>query len=706
MAQAYGNSEGKKLSGDEKKKFLEKAQKRLKLCIDSDDHNRKESVNDLKFINGEMWDAKEAKQREIDRRPCLQINMLNKYRNQLVGEQRNNRIRIKVRPVDAKADFNIAKIYEGLIANIEYLSKYKKIYNFAYDQAVDCGYGAWEVLSRYTEENPFEQELYLKSIKNPFLVYLDPDDEDDPKYGFILTKMNKDIFTEKYPNAEMPNDTLERGPGISQEHWYDKDTVTIARYYCKESTTKKMALMNDGTVTPLEDAEKRIREWQSAMSANPQMPKTAVPEIVKQREVDEWKVQCHTITGHEILETTDWGGSLIPVILLTGRERNIEGKKYVRGFIRDAKDPQRLFNYWYTSAAEHIALAPKSPWLATSKMIEGYESDYLDSNTRNIPVLKYKPDTRVPGGAPQRQSAPQPPAALFQAIAEARQNIKDSIGMYGRDVGDVGPEKSGTAIRQAQIPGDIGTYDIFDDFKLAIEHTGRILIDAIPHYYDTARDVRIRNVDDTEQFVPVNTNAGQAAQAMTQNPEKYKGMDVNHLKQEIGKKGVNAEYNNLRIGKYGVVVDTGPTTATQRQEAAEKFMSLLQTPMGQVLERIAPDLVIENFDFLKSDEFARRAKKLLPAGLVEPKPGDPPQKPLPPPPQAQLLMLKAQTEQGKQQTQKIALQVQLAKLAKEIKSTDTELRSAVLAILAELHAPVHPADQPEGGGSVGLPQGT
>lgn len=702
---SQNNKDHPKITDKEKRILLETAQKRLKLCIDADSHNRTAAIEDLKFINGEMWDASEAKQRSLDRRPCLQINLLNKYRNQLVGEQRNNRVRIKVRPVDSKADTNIAKIYEGIISNIEYLSKYKTIYNFAYDQAVDCGYGAWEALTRYTDENPFEQEIYLSLIKNPFLVYLDPEDDADPKYGFVITKMNNDVFDEKYPEATKPDDIFEKGQGIGQEHWYDKDTVTIARYYVKEKKTKKKALMSDGTILDRDVAEQRIVAWTKTVEGlktqGQQISDTAIPTIVKERDIEEYAVKCYIITGHDILEQYDWPGTMIPIVLLTGRERNIEGKKYIRGFIRDAKDPQKLYNYWYTSAAEHVALSPKSPWLATAKMIEGYESDYISANNRNIPVLKYKPDPRVPIAKPERQPAPAPPAALFQAIADARQNVKDAIGMYGGDIGDVGPNQSGKAIWQSQIPGDIGTFDIFDNFKLAIEQTGRILVDMIPGVYDTERDARIRNVDDTEQFVPINTTAGRALGKMQNDPNKFSGMDLQKLGQEIQKKGPEAGYNNINTGKYGIVVDTSPSTATQRQEAGERFMQLLQTPMGNLIERIAPDLVIKNFDFLESDEFARRARKLLPPGMIETKPGEPPQQPMPPPPQVQLLMLKSQTEQTKQQTQKVALQVQMMKLYKETKDSEFELKQEILRTLAELHAPNHPADIQEGGVPVG-----
>jgi 1-acyl-sn-glycerol-3-phosphate acyltransferase len=35
-----------------------------------------------------------------------------------------------------------------------------------------------------------------------------------------------------------------------------------------------------------------------------------------------------------------------------------------RGMVRDAIDPQKMYNFWASSIAEAVALAPKAPWVA------------------------------------------------------------------------------------------------------------------------------------------------------------------------------------------------------------------------------------------------------------------------------------------------------------------------------------------------------
>lgn len=196
--------------------IIDAAMKRLKRCVDAEQHNRTMAVEDLKFVNGEQWDAGERKRRADKGRPALQFNMLQKFVDQVVGDMMHNSPQIKVRPVDSKADINIAKIRQGIISNIEYLSNSKAIYGYAARQQVSSGYGAWRILTRYTEENPFLQEAYLESVRNPFLVYMDPDCRDqnfaDAKFGFVLEKMPLDAFKEKYPKRRFRPTTLSTGP--------------------------------------------------------------------------------------------------------------------------------------------------------------------------------------------------------------------------------------------------------------------------------------------------------------------------------------------------------------------------------------------------------------------------------------------------------------------------------------------------------------
>ncbi len=766
-------------------KFLDLAQKRLKKEIDADAHNRVEAIESLKFLNGEQWDQGEKTRRKRLNRPALTINLLPKNVDQVVGDMRQNRVRVKIRAVDSKADVNIAKIRAGIIANVEYLSNAETIYDQAGEMQVSCGYGAWRVLTRYTEENPFEQEIYLESIPNPFCVYMESGSKDlnyaDAKYGFILDKMPRDDFKKEYPGKEIPGEPIKTGQGMSQEHWYDTETVTVAEYFIRQPVKKIVCLMNNGEVLDKDEAEEKVKKWKeshpvpempissvagiqppmgaglgtppgmlppttppvpppimgmppapsppgqiapqktsplgepspasqaggmppgplmaSGVPPSPMIPPTPVEEevkIEKERETEEYEIRQYVITAVDILSKGGLKGEkvpgkYIPIVLVRGKQRNIEGKTHVRSLIKDGKDPQRLVNYWNTSAAEVIALAPKSPWLGTPKMFEGFTDDYANSNTENFPFLFFNPDPDMPGARPTRNDPAQIPTAMFAEIVRAEENIKNTIGMYNRDVGQSGPERTGAAIIQAQKPSDVGTFAFIDNLKQAIAHNGRIINEMIPEVYDTERDVRIRNLDDSEQYVPVNTTVENALKMIREDPERYRGMDIHQLKMAIKKNLAGAKFNDLTVGKYDVIVTTGPSFTTQRAEAAQSMTALAQA--NPKLFAIGGDLMIKSMDFLYADELSERLKRTLPPGLVQLREGEPPPTPLPPPPAIQVKLQEIELKKVKIQVEMEKVKVQKLKAMKEVMDTKGEVRKMILDVLREVYAPSHPADQ-------------
>ena len=746
--------------------FLELAKKRLKRCIDADRDNRADAIKDKLFINGDsQWEAQEKSDRAIEGRPALQANLLVKYINQLTGEERHNKSRIKVEPSDFNADAHTARLREGIISGIEYDSNADAIYSQAYEGMLEGTYGAWRYLTRYCEDNPFVQEVYMKGIPNALQVYFDPASVDpcfaDAKYAFVLTKIPKEEFEDTYPNAEVPGEVIPAHQGISNDHWWDKDTITVAEYFIRDIKITPMCQMDDGTVLTESDAKQRIKVWDdnnkkmldraqtnillaaetgtsqspSNMQGQPpkpvqpgpqqqpqqqgaplpqqqqpqpeisQQPMEPRPKIVKRRDTEETVIKHYIITALGILDPTGGEneegekidpingnrvpGKYIPIVLLTGRKRNIEGKTYCRSFIRDCKDPMKMFNWVLTAIAEYIGLAPKAPWLATPKMVEGHETEYGQANIKNYPILLYNSDESFPGAKPERQAPAQVPSALIAQLQVSKDIIKDVIGMFNSDMGDVGPERTGAAITARQRPGDIGSFPFLDELNRAKTHGGKIANSMIPEVYDTERDVRVRTQEETDTFVPINTTVKNALQLFQKNPERFRSMNVEKIKEAI-KDGEDAKFNDISIGKYRVYLKTGPAYATARQETADLLFRMYQADPQTM--KLVVDILFEYLDFNGSEKAAKRFRKTLPPGLVEPEPGDPPAKPMQPSPQAQLLMMKGQTEQIKQQKESLKAKVELIKLYKETNESDKEIKSKILDVLDELFATQHPAD--------------
>lgn len=677
---------------------LELAKKRLNLCIEADDHNRKEAVSTLRFKNGEQWDMAMKQERDKLDQPTLQINVLDKYSKQVVGEMRKNKVKVKVRPVDSEADSSIAKIREGIIYNIEYLSNAEAVYDYAGQMLVDCGYGAWRVMTRYTEENPFLKEVYLERIPNPLSVYLDPNAKDanfsDAEYGFVISNIERDKFIEQYGESELPGGEIVTAPaGTLDEGWWNDQNVRVAEYFYKEKVKEKKALLSDGQILPYKEAEQIIADWQAivekAKADNPgeTINDSKIPRIVKEREVEEVVVKWELITASNILDKERVPGKYIPLILVTGEETNIEGKRYIYGLFKNAKDPQRMLNYWHTAAAETIALAPKQPWLVTPKMIEGFEKSYANANRRNTPFLLYNIDPANPGAVPIRNAPGQVPPGIFAEIARAEQNIKDTIGMYNADVGDQGRELSGAAIMARQQPGDTSTYVFLDKLSKAVAFSGKVINEMIPEVYDTERDARMRNVDESENFVPINTSADKAVKAITDNPQKYSGMDKDKLKSAITKNGPTAAFNDITKGKYDVVITTGPSFSTQRVEAASYLAQM--APAFATMGPLDKYFIVKNLDFPGADEYAEAVRKTVPPNVLPPKEGEQPPPPPPVPPKTQAEILRVEFEIERLKTERLRQQATIARLYTDLKEGQIDVKKAILDTLQELQGPTN-----------------
>lgn len=412
------------------------------------------------------------------------------------------------------------------------------------------------------------------------------------------------------------------------------------------------------------------------------------PRIVDTKTAKVRKVKQYLLTPYEFLNEheekgEDFPGKHIPIIQVRGKQINIEGKRHVKGLIRAAKDPQKLYNYWETAGAEIIALAPKAPWVGTDKMFAGHENMFAAANVENFPYLTFNIDPESPQMMPQRQGMPQVPTAIFAQTERAKQNIQYAIGMFDHDLGDHGSEQTGQAVINKQRATGISTFVFQDNLARAIKLSGIVLNDMLPEVYDTERDVRVRGKDGTEAFVPINTTLDKAIKKVKENAQRYGGMDLPSMEAQKNEySGRWVKFNYLGSGRYDIVVTTGPSYATQRQESAQMMLQLFQAAPQQL--GLALDLIVKNMDFKDADEVARRLERGLPQGMVKPRPGEKPPEPLPPPPQVQLMQAKVQIEQLKgQMLQEKGKQEQIKLQHEMIKMKIEEVRLQLAIIEAK-----------------------
>lgn len=588
-------------------------------CEQADGHNREAMEDDLRFLEGHgQWDERIKAQREADGRPCLTINKLPQYVNQVANDIRQSRPSIKVRPVDDKSDPEKAKLLEGLIRNIEYTSKADQAYDTAGFYAVSGGFGAILVETAYSDDDSFDQDIRIKRVRNPMTVFIDPNSEEadgsDMQRALVTSLMPLKAFKKKYPKAAATSSV----EGSEWADWFTSEAVRLAEYWTRDPVMRAIALLQDGSVVDADDADPAL--------------------IVSTRNAPSWRVTYRLCTGSEVLETKTWPGKFIPIVPVYGEEIDINGKVYRRGLIRNAKDSQRMYNYWRTTATELVALAPKAPMLVTDRQIEGREQEWASANVSPRPYLTYTPDGQAP--LPQRIEPAGVPQGVFTEAQVAVDDMKSVTGIYDASLGARGNETSGRAILMRQKEGDNATFVYPDNVARAIAQVGRIVIDLIPKIYDTARMVRVLGEDGAEEIVGVN------------------------------QPGIEGLLNDLTIGKYDIVVQSGPSYATKRMEAAETMMQFVQAQPQ--LAPLIGDLIAKNMDWPGADKIAERMVAMLPPQLQALENKEEGQDI---PPQLQAMM-----QQGMQQIQQQQAMLAEMKAKLDDKNSEHEAKERELAI--------------------------
>ena len=602
-AVANGGSAKDKSSSD----ILATARTRLNMAIDALSESREDEIDDLRFYAGSpdnhwQWPADVLATRgavqgqTINARPCLTINKLPQHVRQVTNDQRQNRPSGKVIPADDHADIEVAEIFNGMVRHIEYISDADVAYDTACENQVSYGEGYIRILTEYCDNNTFDQDIKIGRVRNSFSVYMDPTIQDptgaDAKWCFVTEDISKDDYERMYPDSA-PITTLQT-LGVGDQNlsqWLTEDTIRIADYYYLDYDRATLNLY-PGNVSAFngtpEDKQLRL------MYGKPK----------KSRESDRVKIRYCKINGYEILEDREWAGKYIPIVRIVGNEFEVDGRLYVSGLVRNAKDAQRMYNYWVSQEAEMLALAPKAPFIGYGGQFEGYENQWKTANTTNWPYLEVNPDvTDGQGGMLPLPSRAQPPMAssgLLQAKSGASEDIKSTTGQYNASLGMTSNERSGKAILARQREGDVGTYHYGDNLARGVRHITRQLVDLIPKIYDTQRVARIIGLDGETKMVKIDPSQQEPVKKIT---------DPNNPAIVIEK------IYNPNVGKYDVVVATGPGYATKRQEALEAMAQLLQG--NPQLWSIAGDLFVKNMDWPGAQEMAQRFAKTIDPKLME-----------------------------------------------------------------------------------------
>ena len=587
---------------------IKDALERFEESQEGSEWNREAYYEDTKFARmADQWPSEIIKQRTQEGRPYHVINKLPALIRAVVNESRQNKPAIKVAPVDNGADEDTAEVIGGLIRSIERGSNAEVAYDTAIDHSVTGGMGFFRIDIDYAHDETFDLEARIERIPNALMVHYDTSstkfDASDWNFAFVSEMVRREEYQKRYPEASMvPFDGDSRSD--SSDRWINDGEIRVAEYFQRVEKTRTLVQLEVPNPQTGEMDLQAVREDDlpamatrffdaggisvEGMSddelARGLLELSGVNER-RRREVTYYEVMRRIINGVEVLEEDNWPGSTIPICPVWGDEVYIDGRRHFRSMIRDAKDPQMMFNFWRSATTELVALAPKAPWVGPKGFVpKGDEAKWASANTRSHSYLEYDPSS---GNAPQRQPFAGVPAGALQEAVNANDDMKAITGIFDSSIGAKSNETSGKAILARERQGDVSNFHFIDNLSRAIRYAGQVLVEIIPAVYSVRETIRILGEDEAEKVIKLTQEAGGGRQD-GRKPELY----------------------NLSVGKYDVTVSTGPSFATQREETRETLIEIMrQVPAA------APfigDVLLDHMDFQGADKVAKRLKHLLP----------------------------------------------------------------------------------------------
>jgi hypothetical protein len=210
---------------------------------------------------------------------------------------------------------------------------------------------------------------------------------------------------------------------------------------------------------------------------------------------------------------------------------------------------------------------------------------------------------------------------------------------------------SGKAIQGQQSQVDMTNFHYYDNLTRSIKQCGRIILDLIPSVYDKERCLRIIGDDGKGEIININ-------------------------QRETDEMGVERILNDVTVGQYDVVMETGPGYASKRQEAVDSMVQMLQVD-PQLMQQ-AGDLVFRNMDFPGADIIADRLAAANPLAQIDDKSDIPPQ--------AQMMIAQSQQTIQQLQQQLQALQMDMkyrASIEEQKQQAETQRKAMDLAVRRE-----------------------
>ena len=568
---------------------------------------REKAADDLVFYWITQWDDQLLNDSPLKYRG--EFNVLRKAGRQIMTDLRLNPVQPDFKPKDMDREEG-ADLLDGIYRAEDRSLSSQEAYDYGSQDAIVCGFGAWELYTKYASNNAGDERQiicrdWIPEANNT--VFWDANartlDKRDAMRCTILKCYTEDGYrdlveelTGERPEEVNPSNFAQPEESFVFPWVSGGKKFYVATVYCRKRVTDKVYTFRDPMGEELRLRASDIEEVMDDLIDTGH-------EIVGEREIKRWEVRKYICSGEKILNGDDGeviAGEHIPVVPVYGERAIVEGEEHWEGVTRLAKDPQRLRNFQMSYLADIVSRSPRPKPIFQAEQIQGFEAMYEEPGAdNNYPYLL---QNRVDGNGnplPIGPVAELPEQRIPQALAASIELTKGAIEDVAnpgvpQDIAD--PDLSGKAVAALQNRIDQQSYIYQHNFKFAKRRDAEIFASMASQIFDTPRTVTVETPDGNRQQVQI--------------------MDV-VIDKETGNPVV---LNDITGMEFDVYAEIGQQYSNQVEQTRDRLARMIEvTPEGDPARDL---LLLKLFELTEGPrmddvrEFAR--KRLILNGYKDP----------------------------------------------------------------------------------------
>ncbi|WP_341702615.1 portal protein [Ferrovibrio sp.] len=584
------------------------------------------------YTEGRQWEDKVRAAIERQGRPVLTFNEIFRLVRLVIGYQRNNSTDFRAMPgYDGTGQDTVAEAISRIFKQTAEQNEMESVDGEVFADGLISSRGYWDTRLNF-DDNDFG-EIRTTSV-DPFRVKIDPDlDAYDLNKGSYVIRDEwasvdqvKDLYgqqaadlvaplskgsTPHGPILSLPNQAGEVSPirafGLEETdypEWWQTytgilgDMVDPARrnlrvlefQYWQTVQSRVFVDLETGDRSPIPDDwdAQRIQKavYYAELRQNPIMVRV---QPLK-------KVRWTTVIG-DLIVYDDW--SPFDRFTLTGFFPWFR-RGFTKGMVEDLLDPQDEVNKRHMATVETVMRTANSGWMYH----EGSLDPLQERNLRNFGSapginVKWKGDAAL---KPTRIDPAAPPTSYERLEVNAEEKLNRISGVNESALGDLDRVQSGRAVeaRQRQAVVSIQVYK--DNFSRSKKMVGRNWLSIVQKHYTEQRMFRILGEDG--KFVQFAINQQQVDPAT----------------------GFISKINDVTAGKYAIVIDETPLSATFANAQFEEALQIARTL--NVPTAALADIIIDLSSMPRKEEIKQRIQTLMgtasPNAMPPGGPGAPP----------------------------------------------------------------------------------